>query len=403
MSKSSIFKSLTLGTLILPVLLMAQDSSYTSYSSSFNQSAFIPDIALIVDMSYTNRNVKDSEQENLSLLGNAYPDYVEFNSNNGFNLNYAELTLHSDVDQLFVLDGVFHFNTEGVEIEEAYFTTRALPLNFKIKGGKFKSDFGRINSQHQHVWDFADAPLVYTSFLSAEGINNIGLQAQWLAPTPWYMMAGIELFQSGNGTSFSNESFTAINNQEVEAATAPNLVVAYLKNSIDIDDTTLILGINVATGANKSEANQFDGSSTVYDIDFTSKSYFDSYSYLTFQTEVMYRDMDGDNLNSLPSIQDAYNQAGLYAQLVYAYDQNWRTGIRYDTIFKDTLNDTDNNTPLNRYTVMAEYNPSEFTRLRAQYSHSDAFLEQGEITPRNIDEFILELNIAIGSHGAHSF
>jgi hypothetical protein len=219
-------KKIVLGAGLLSLLAFADELHYTASGSSFNQSAFIPDIALIVDMSYVNRGVRDKEQESLSLLDTGYPEYVEFNTENGFNLNYAELSLHSDVDQLFELDGVFHFNTEGVEIEEAYFTTRALPWHLRIKGGKFKSDFGRHNHQHQHAWDFADAPLVYTTFLSPEGLNNTGVQLQWLAPTSWYMMAGVELLQSGNGASFSNESFTdAATGTEVEAARAPALAV----------------------------------------------------------------------------------------------------------------------------------------------------------------------------------
>ncbi len=389
-------KKIVLTAALLPLFVWAQESPYTAYSSSFNQSAFIPDIALIVDTTYTHRNVKDSAQENLSLLGEPYPNFVEFNTVNGFNLNYAELTLHSDVDQLFELDGVFHFTTEGVGIEEVYFTTRALPWSLKIKGGKFKSDFGRHNHQHQHMWDFADAPLVYTTFLSPEGLNNTGLQLQWLAPTPWYVMAGIELLQSGNGASFSNETFG-----DVEAAPAPALAVGYLKSSFDIDDTTLLFGISAASGDTKSEEKAFDGKTKIYGADLLVKSYFDSYSYLSWQSELLYRDMSGRDVAAGSDF--AIKQAGAYSQLVYAYNRNWRSGLRYDTIFKNDANGINQSDNLNKYTVMAEYNPSEFSRLRAQYSHSSAFENITTGTIQNIDEFILELNIAIGSHGAHAF
>ncbi|MGB5966118.1 MAG: hypothetical protein WBG65_11415 [Sulfurimonadaceae bacterium] len=393
-------KKSILSVALLPLLVWAEESSYTNYSSSFNQSAFIPDIALIVDMSYTNRNIKDSEQDNLSLLGTPYPEYVEYNTNNGFNLNYAELNLHSDVDQLFVLDGVFHFNTEGVEIEEAYFTTRALPWNLKLKGGKFKSDFGRINHQHQHLWDFADAPLVYTTFLSPEGLNNIGVQLQWLAPTPWYMMVGVELMQSGNGASFSNEGFEDFN---ITAGDAPSLAVGYLKNSFDVDDTTLLFGVSAASGdANIiNEAIAFDGKTKLYGADLLVKSYFDSYSYLSWQSELMYRDMSGKDVTANSDL--TIKQAGVYSQLVYTYDRNWRSGLRYDRIFYTEENGQDQSNSLNKYTFMAEYNPSEFSRLRAQYSHSNAFTDAITGNIQDINEFILELNIAIGSHGAHSF
>ena len=395
-------KKIALSTLLFPLLLSAETASYTSYSSSFNQSAFVPDIALIVDASYVKRSVANDDMQNYTLAGSSLPDYNEFNAESGFNLNYAELSLHSDVDQLFTLDGVFHFNTEGVEIEEAYFTTTALPWYFLLKGGKFKSSFGRLNKQHQHVWDFADAPLVYNSFLTAEGLNHVGLQLQWLAPTPWYMMAGIELMQSGEEGSFVNESFTdPSSNRDISATNEPALYIGYLKNSFDIGDTTVLFGLSAAHGTTKSEEMLFEGKTTIYGADLLIKNYFDSYSYLSWQSEVLHRDARGDDTNTTQSAD--YTQSGAYTQLVYAYNQNWHGGLRFDTMFHNTQLSEGANTMRNRYTFMAEYIPSEFTRIRAQYAYNSAFTNTTTGQQEDINTFIVEINLAIGSHGAHTF
>ena len=389
------------------LIASADTSGYTNYSSSFNQSAFVPDISLVVDGSYVHRSVNNDEMDNFSLTGSALPDYNEFNTNTGFNLNYAELSLHSDVDQLFTLDGVFHFNVEGVEIEEAYFTTTSLPASLQLKGGKFKSSFGRLNQQHQHVWDFADAPLVYNAFLTPEGLNHPGLQLQWLAPTPWYMMAGVELMQSGEEGSFVNESFTdTTSNKEVDASNEPALYIAYLKNSIDISNATVLFGLSAAHGTTKiaNDTNLTsgqDGSTTVYGADLLVKNYFNSYSYLSWQSELLYRDANINNTSTLNA--DNYQQSGAYSQLVYAYNQNWRTGLRFDTMFQDTQLQNNRYKMRNRYTLMAEYNPSEFSRIRAQYAHNSAFTNSTTGQHQDIDTFILEINLAIGSHGAHNF
>jgi len=392
----------------LVLIASAETSSYTNYSSSFDQSAFVPDIALIVDGTYVNRSISDDKMEDYTLAGSTLPEYNEFNTNSGFNLNYAELSLHSDVDQLFTLDGVFHFNVEGVEIEEAYFTTTAMPWYFQLKGGKFKSSFGRLNKQHQHVWDFADAPLVYNSFLTAEGLNHPGIQLQWLAPTPWYMMMGVELMQSGEEGSFVNESFTdATSYKEIAAANEPALYIAYLKNSFDISNASVLFGLSTAYGATKISDNPLDGlegqdgSTTIYGADLLIKNYFNSYSYLSWQSELLYRDANIDNTTTLTT--DDYQQSGAYSQLVYAYNQNWRTGFRFDTMFQDTQLITDVYKMRNRYTLMAEYNPSEFSRIRAQYAHNSAFTNTSTGQQEDIDTFILEINLAIGSHGAHNF
>ena len=54
------------------------------------------------------------------------------------------------------------------------------------------SNFGYLNEQHHHSYDFADMPLVYESFLGMHGINETGLQLQWVAPTDTYLMLGAE-------------------------------------------------------------------------------------------------------------------------------------------------------------------------------------------------------------------
>ncbi|MEA3372192.1 MAG: hypothetical protein U9Q62_00750, partial [Campylobacterota bacterium] len=123
--------------------------------------ALNPDISLIVDVSYVDRNINDHEAGHLELPGIAHGfigghdheghSHAGYNADSGFNLNYAELGISSEVDPNFTLDGVFHFSEEGVEIEEAYFTTTALPAGLRIKGGKFKSDFGRHNNSHHHA------------------------------------------------------------------------------------------------------------------------------------------------------------------------------------------------------------------------------------------------------------
>ena len=92
--------------------------------------------------------------------------------------------------------------------------------------------------------------------------------------------------------------------------------------------------------------------------------------------------------------------------MVYAYDQNWRVAARYDSIYQNDITangiakDLPNN--FNRYSAMAEYHASEFSRIRLQYNHNSAmYNEDGE--QQDIDTVMLQFNIAIGAHGAHSF
>ena len=53
--------------------------------------------------------------------------------------------------------------------------------SWTLKGGRFLSSIGYLNSQHAHAWDFVDAPLAYQAFLGGQYAND-GLQVKWVAP-----------------------------------------------------------------------------------------------------------------------------------------------------------------------------------------------------------------------------
>ncbi|WP_304546349.1 hypothetical protein [Sulfurimonas microaerophilic] len=401
--------------------------------NSFSQSSYMPDLSLIVDTSYVSRSVKDEELTHLEIPGVAHGimgshshgehSHAPYNASNGFNLNYAEVAMESVVDPYFRTMAVFHLTEDGFEIEEAYGETTSLGYGLKAKIGKFRSSFGRINEQHQHVQDFSDMPLVYMAFLGEHGINDIGAQVHWTLPTDTYVMVGFEALQGKNPSMYGTDAIAPAGDAEsiaVASPSQPNLLVGYVKSSFDLGNTTVLYGGSIAYG--DSHINHLDdeegphafvADSYLYGVDLTVKHYFDSYSYLAFQGEYLYRDMDGDLYTYADVNQTTFNvtpttkkQGGYYAQLVYAYNQNWRIGGRYENIDKNEIiknsivDQTEKN--FNRYSAMVDYSTSEFARIRLQYNRNNAmFNEDGE--RQHIDTVILQLNLAIGAHGAHNF
>lgn len=395
---------------------------------AFDQSKFIPDISLIMDASFVDRNIKDDKAAHLEVPGVAHgllgshshggDNHATYNADNGFNLNYAELILSSNVDPFFKMDGVFHFSESGVEIEELYFTSNILGYGTRIKGGKFNSNFGYLNEQHHHAWDFADMPLVYDAFLGMHGLNEKGIQLQWTAPTPFYLMAGIEALQGENEQSFGHKTIGNVENPIAKGSDGVSMFVGYLKASYDIGNTTLLGGVSYAQGNSRinhtaEEAPYaFSGDAKLYGADFVVLHQLSSYSSLKWQSEYLQRELDGTqyildtSLSVLSSPSMLKKQSGLYSQLIYTYDKNWKIGARYDTILKnDVVNNgatVDQPNGLDRYSAMVEYHTSEFARFRLQYSRDNAmFNEDGQ--REKLDTIILQANISIGAHAAHSF
>jgi hypothetical protein len=428
----------TLETAKKPAATAVETSNDTTAGSSFmaatEKAASLLDLSLILDASYVSRSKKDEALQHLELPGVAHGligshshgehSHATYNASNGFNLNYAEMAIHSTVDPYLDADAVFHFSENGVEIEEAYFTTTTLPAGLRLRGGKFLSEFGRLNNQHHHYWSFSDMPLVYEAFLGNHGINEIGAQLQWTAPTDTFLMFGFEALQGKNEAMFGQAAIANPYDEEEllsGSAPQPSLLVAYAKTSFDIGNTSLLAGASYANGKSRlnhfedEEPHAFAGESDLFGIDFTLKHYFDSYSSLTWQSEWLYRDMEGTQFadqdgdlttEDMATASMHKKQAGYYTQLVYAPNQSWKVGARYDNVYQNDViaNGADQNKPKNmeQISAMVEYNSSEFARYRLQYTHSDALFNEEE-QRQNLDSVIFSVNLAIGRHGAHAF
>ncbi len=73
--------------------------------------------------------------------------------------------------------------TEGVEVEEAkLLLNRYFPGGFGILAGKYLVDFGQLNQIHSHAYPFIDRPLMHEEFFGEDGVNDIGVRLDWLAP-----------------------------------------------------------------------------------------------------------------------------------------------------------------------------------------------------------------------------
>jgi len=367
--------------------LQQKSQKAVNTSASFSQNAYLPAIALILNMSAVGRNVKNSDYANYALPGFIASGDAEmpFNKERGFNFNYAEVAMNSTVDPYFDAFAIFHLHPDQLEIEEAFVRTRALPFGLRVKAGKFKSAFGRLNEKHQHSWHFDEQAIIYKALFGPDSISDAGVQVQWVAPTDTYLMVGAEAMQGANDRTFGDSA-----NNGVERN---NLYVGYVKSSVDVgDDLSILGGVSVAHG------KHIGKDSNVYGVDLTLRDQLGGYSALIWQSEYLERHMNATATKKA-------KQAGLYSELIYQYNNNYSGGFRYDAI---TKNDTDlsayaavNTNNLDKYTAMLEYHPFPMSRLRLSYSYDRTKIIAGE--RKDVSQVMLSLNIAAGAHGAHNY
>jgi hypothetical protein len=288
----------------------------------------------------------------------------------------------------------------GITIEEAYVVTTALPEGWQVKGGKFKSNISRLDSQHPHAWDFWDIALPYRAFLGNEGLGGEkGVQLTYLPALPIYTLFGAEVLQGENALLFGRG-----------AEESPHAFTFFVKSSADTSDySTLYFGPSVLFGktdnTNVLPNTEIKGNSALYCLEGVWKWKPTARKALTIQSEYLLLTQSGTATETTTGVVDPFKrrQDGFYIQGIYRINR-WGIGARYDTlnVFSDTFKQADVQKDYGkpwRETASLEYNPSEFTRIRLQLSHDRSDIT----TQRTNDEAILQFNFTVGAHPAHTF
>jgi hypothetical protein len=390
---------LALCSLAAPALGQDEEPSMPSKAGGFFGGSFLtnPNLSLILNTFAYTSSLKNDELENRGVPGFTTQGIER---QRGFNIDAAELVIFAPVDPYFNLYTNIPITDNAISLEEAFVVTTSLPEGFQLKGGKFKSNFSRLDAQHPHAWDFADIALPYRAFLGGEGLGGEkGIQATWLPAFPVYVQFGAEALQGENDLMFGGN-----------ARSGPHAFSFFAKSSVETtDDSTLYFGPSVLFGrtrnANVTDGAGFSGNSALYMMEAVWKWKPSKQQGLIFQGEYLYLAQNGDltddstaNVDSLKRRQD-----GFYAQGIYQLGR-WRFGARYDMLesFADTfrrsgIQQDQGNAPW-RTSGALEFNPSEFTRIRLQYTHD----RSGRDGKEN-NEWIAQFIFGIGAHAAHSF
>ncbi len=318
----------------------------------------------------------------------------------GFNLQQVELAIGSSVDPYFRADGYIVFGQEGVEIEEMYATTLALPWNMQARAGQFLTKVGRINSTHPHSWDFVDQPFAIGRLFGPEGNRGLGVELSHLARLPWYVeVIGSVTDASGEGTA---RSFYGADDLGVDSPFDFQSSLA-VKQFFELsDDWSLLTGLSWLAGPNSTgDDNRSDILAADLYLKYRPITSGTDFSTVSLQTETFFRqrEVPGGRLRDYTG----------YAYLFWRFDRRWATARRYeygsptrtqhgaDAEIADPL---DPEWVKSRYRVSSNVTfwPSEFSRIRVQGS-----MDNPRWRPDPIWAAFLAFEFNIGAHGAHSF
>ena len=313
---------------------------------------------------------------------------------NGFTLQALEWSVGSNIDSFLRIDANIVFTLEGLEVEEGYATTTALPLGLQARAGQFLSRFGRANPTHPHAWSFADTPIAVTKMLGEDGSRGLGAELSWLAPTPWYAMASLSWQTPSDGCC--NRAFATVDGPINDASDL--YATGRLEQFFELtSDLGLNWGLSAQTGnaARADEETASAGQTTIVGSDLylrfkPSDSTLRRATALTAEFMHRSRALPGRTLED-----DA-----AYAQFVQVLSPAWEAGARYEWASgneSDPL-DLDWNGDRTRASLQATYYPSHFSRLRLQLL-ADKLPWQTDTTLGGL----LALEVIAGAHGAHAY
>jgi len=385
-------------------------------SAPASANAFNPAISLILDGQFSNLQRDPGTYQ----IGGFIPGSDEVGpGRRSFNLGESELDVSANIDPYFSGFFVLAITPQNeASVEEGYVQNTGYIPGVTVKFGRFFSGFGYVNEVHAHAWDFVDLPLVHQAFFGGQ-LQEEGIQARWLAPTPVFLEFGLE---TGRGANFpgSERSKNGVNS---------GMIFAHVGDDVGISNSYRFGASYRVTHAQDRPyedldslgnpvTNAFTGDSKMWGVDFVWKWAPNGNTVdrnFKFQAEYLRRKEDGDLAfdTAVANLSDGYrsSQSGWYVQGAYQFMARWRVGLRYEELDSGntaiglvnsgalTAGDFPRLAPNDpkRTTAMLDFSPSEFSRFRLQFARDEARFSETD------NQVFLQYIMSLGTHGAHKF
>lgn len=326
-------------------------------------------------------------------------------SRRGFTLQNVELVFSGAVDPYFTAQAnvVFVETPDGeseIELEEFFATTSRLPFGLQVKVGHFFTEFGRLNAQHPHSWDFVDQPLSHGRMFGPDNLRASGARVSWLMPTPFYSALDLTI-QNAFGETLTSFGWTE--GEEVFGRTmVPGsvedlgdlLYVPRYAVSVDVtDNQTVLAGLSAAVGPNGTGE---DGRTRLYGADlfwkWKSPRAHQGFPFVKVQAESIWRHYRADG--TVADLEDW----GAYAQVLWGFRRGWVAGGRFGRMGGDEGPTPDPFVEERwRSSANLTWFPTEYSKLRLQYNHDT----RSDFD--DADSVWLQIELTLGAHAAHKF
>lgn len=289
-------------------------------------------------------------------------------------LDEVEIALEAFIDPYAKGRFFIAVTPEEVDVEEGYAQFVTLPWGLTAKAGKTKATFGKANTWHTHIRPWADQPLMITRFLGEEGLADVGVSVSKSIDNPFGAFIEVtgEIYSGDVEGSFGRASDNDL------------LYNSHLKFFRDLTENS---NVEVGTSLARGTLPDSEGHNRLTGVDVTFR--WKPLSRAVYKSLVA-------RVEALANERGDFDRTlyGSYASLDYQLARRWFAGARIDRAdaMLDGARFSDR-----AISGMLTFTPSEFTKIRGQYRRTRL-----GIGP-TFDEFFVQLQFAIGAHGAHVF
>jgi hypothetical protein len=283
-------------------------------------------------------------------------------------------------------------------LEELYATIlRGLPGDLNLRIGKYRTEFGKLNSMHPHAWPFVTQPLVAERFIGEGGFNDLGISLSTLLPTgDLYTRLSADLLR---GESLENGAGIADTTDAPPAYAVSGRLSTFFPLS-DFSDCEV--GGSFYTGIH----DPFNHEQFWYwNLDAKFKYRPDAYTSLTLQGEMLLnvrnaqqdRDLVPFTEGSVGPVIRQVRSGGGYLYGNYQFAKVYSIGMRLD--YAESPYSSDDRAKA--VALFAGYYPVEETiGLRLQYQYTVTGTGDGA---QGVNLIALQFLFSMGPHKAHPF
>jgi hypothetical protein len=339
-----------------------------------------------------NADAQTTINPDISAIGDIrmfmHSDSLRPTESNEFNLQTPNLELmvsgylnpYSRADAVLAWEG-----DENASIEELYATVmRGLPLDMNLRAGKYRLEFGRLNTVHPHAYSFVNVPLPHEQFFGEEGLNDMALRASFALPTGKMYTELMGAVLKGDILQGEEEAKSELPEDTIETHIKPGFFGRLTTSTSVSENAELALGLSTVTAEHDRDEHL---RTWISGLDFKYKWRPNRYTSLTVEGELLRNSREQTEPDKLVSW-------GGYAYVDYRFHQEYNAGSIYEyTEAKDN-----NEVKQTRYGLFVGFAPIEETSLVRLVGNWTDLDEQDSFWTMTL-QFVFSL----GPHQPHNF